>query len=40
MNFCIEFGITDYLAGTAAAGEDHHPLPTPTAAAVGHRRGL
>ncbi len=35
-----EYGATDYLAGTAAGGEDHHRASTPTAAAVGHRRGL
>jgi hypothetical protein len=35
-----QYGISDYLAGTAAGREDHHRPPTPTAAAVGHRSGL
>jgi len=35
-----EYGTTDYLAGTAAGGEDHHRASTPIAAAVRNRRGL
>jgi hypothetical protein len=35
-----KYGATDYLAGTAAGGEDHHRASTPAAAAVGHRRSL
>jgi hypothetical protein len=35
-----KYGTTDYLAGTAAGGEDHHRVSTPASAAVGHRRGL
>jgi hypothetical protein len=35
-----EYGTTDYLAGTAAGGEDHHHTSTPIAAAVRHCHGL
>jgi hypothetical protein len=35
-----EYGTTEYLAGTVSGGEDHHRALTPTAVAVGHRRGL
>ncbi len=40
MNIRGKNGATDYLDGTAAGGEDHHRASTPTAVAVGHRRGL
>ena len=40
MNIRGKNGATDYLDGTAAGEEDHHRASTPTAVAVGHRRGL
>jgi len=40
VNIRGEFESTDYLAGTAAGGEDHHHASTPIVAAVRHRRGL
>ena len=35
-----EYGTTDFLAGTAAGGEDHHRALTPNTAAVRHRCDL
>ncbi len=40
VNIHGEYGTTNYVAGTAAGGEDHHHASTPIAVAVRHCRSL